>query len=37
MTALTQTQRGGISIILVFLIAGLIWMGFVKEERAVAV
>lgn len=36
MTALTQTQRGGISIILVFLIVGLIWMFFVKEERAVA-
>jgi len=36
MTALTQTQRGGISIILAFLVVGLIWMTFVKEERAVA-
>ncbi len=37
MTALTQSQRGGVSIILVFLVVGLIWMFFVKEERAVAV
>jgi UMF1 family MFS transporter len=36
MTVMTQSQRGGISIILAFLIGGLIWMGFVKEERAVA-
>ena len=37
MTAITQSQRGGIVIILAFLIVGLIWMAFVKEERAVAV
>jgi len=34
MTALTQSQRGGISIILVFLLVGLAWMSVVKEERA---
>jgi UMF1 family MFS transporter len=37
MTAYTQSLRGGLAIILAFLIGGLIWMFFVKEERAVAV
>ena len=35
MTVATHTQRGGISIILVFLLVGLAWMSVVKEERAV--
>lgn len=35
MTALTASQRGGISIILAFLLTGLVWMSVVKEERAV--
>ena len=34
MTALTQSQRGGISIILAFLLTGLVWMSVVKEEQA---
>jgi UMF1 family MFS transporter len=34
MTALTQSQRGGIVIILAFLLVGLAWMTLVKEERA---
>lgn len=33
-TGVTQDQRIGFSVILVFLIAGLIGMAFVKEERA---
>jgi UMF1 family MFS transporter len=37
MTAWTASQRGGMVAITLFLIAGLIWLGFVKEERAVAV
>jgi UMF1 family MFS transporter len=37
MTWLTQSQRGGIVIILAFLLVGLVWMSFVKEERAVAI
>ncbi|MGZ5932692.1 MAG: MFS transporter, partial [Rhizomicrobium sp.] len=36
MTAWTASQRGGMLAIIVFLIGGLIWMAFVKEERAVA-
>ena len=36
MTAYTSSQRGGMLAVLVFLIAGLIWMAFVNEERAVA-
>jgi UMF1 family MFS transporter len=35
MTAWTASQRGGMLAIPVFLIAGLLWMAFVKEERAV--
>jgi UMF1 family MFS transporter len=34
MTGLTMSQRGGISIILAFLLTGLVWMSVVKEERA---
>jgi UMF1 family MFS transporter len=34
MTGLTQSQRGGIVIILAFLLTGLAWMTVVKEERA---
>ena len=37
MTAWTASQRGGMLAIPVFLIAGLIWMAFVTEKRAVAV
>ncbi|MEJ1970305.1 MAG: MFS transporter [Rhizomicrobium sp.] len=37
MTAWTMSQRGGLLAIIGFLIAGLILMAFVKEERAVAV
>lgn len=35
-TAWTQTQRGGMFAIAPFLVAGLIWLAFVKEERAQA-
>jgi UMF1 family MFS transporter len=34
-TGLTQSQRAGFAVILVFLVAGLIGMRFVREERAV--
>lgn len=37
MTRLTHTQRGGMAIIVVFLVVGLAGMFFVKEERAHAV
>lgn len=33
----TQSQRGGMMAIFFFLVAGLIWMVFVKEERATAI
>jgi UMF1 family MFS transporter len=36
-TALTHSQRGGMAIIVVFLVVGLAGMFFVKEERATAV
>jgi UMF1 family MFS transporter len=35
MTAWTASQRGGMVAITLFLIGGLIWLAFVKEERAV--
>jgi MFS-type transporter involved in bile tolerance (Atg22 family) len=34
MTAFTHSLRGGMMIILVFLVGGLAWMSVVKEERA---
>jgi len=37
MTAYTASQRGGMLAIPFFLIAGLIWLAFVVEKRAVAV
>jgi UMF1 family MFS transporter len=37
LTALTHSQRGGMSAIFAFLVIGLLGMFFVKEERAVAV
>ena len=37
MTAWTVSQRGGMIAIVPFLIGGMIWLAFVKEERAEAV
>ncbi len=37
MTAWTASQRGGMVAITLFLIGGLIWLGFVREERAEAI
>jgi UMF1 family MFS transporter len=37
MTAWTQSQRGGMVMVLAFLIVGLAWLSVVKEERALAV
>ena len=37
MTAWTASQRGGMIAIIPFLIAGMIWLAFVREERAQAV
>jgi len=37
MTAWTASQRGGMVAITLFLVGGLIWLAFVREERAQAV
>src|SRR5258708_24991877 len=34
MTAWTQSQRGGMIMVLAFLVAGLVWLSVVKQERA---
>ncbi len=37
MTAWTASQRGGMVAITLFLIGGLVWLCFVREERAEAI